>query len=68
MTLLVRDSAERILWTAVEAGLAVVAVDQLGLPTWAILPAAAALAALKTFVASRIGNRESAAMSWGENG
>ena len=68
MTLLVRDSAERILWTAVEAGLAVVAVDQLGLPAWAILPAAAALAALKTFVASRIGNRESAAMSWGENG
>ena len=68
MTLLVRDSAERILWTAVEAGLAVVAVDQLGLPTWSILPAAAALAALKTFVASRIGNRESAAMSWGENG
>ena len=68
MTHLVRDALERILWTAVQAGLAIVAVDQLGLPTWAILPAAAALAALKTFVASKVGDRESAAMTWGENG
>lgn len=62
MTHLVRDALERILWTAVEAGLAIVAVDQLGLPAWAVLPCAVALAAAKTFVASRIGDRGSAAM------
>ena len=62
MTPLVRDALERILWTAIQAGLAVVAVDQLGLPAWAVLPVAVALAAAKTFVASRIGDRESAAM------
>lgn len=60
--MLIKDALERIIWTAIEAGLAVVAVDQLGLPAWAILPGAALLAALKTFVASRIGNRQSAAM------
>jgi hypothetical protein len=54
------DLGERVAWTALQAGLALVAVDQLDLPGWAIVPAGAALATLKGFVASRIGRPDSA--------
>lgn len=54
------DWAERVAWTAIQGGLAIVTVDNLDLPTWAVPTIAAALAALKGFVAKQIGNQDSA--------
>lgn len=51
-----RDLAARALWTAAQAGLAVVTVDALDVPlAWAGI-AAAALSAAKSWVATRVGD------------
>ena len=52
------DWAERVAWTAVQGGLAIVTVDNLDLPTWAVPTIAAALAAVKGFVARQVGKSE----------
>jgi hypothetical protein len=46
-------------WTAAEVVVAGVSVDQFGLPLWAILPAATALSAVKSYVAAHVGNPNS---------
>ena len=55
------DPAERVGWTAAQVVLAGVTVDVLDLPSWAAMPTAAALAALKGPVARRVGSSDSAA-------
>lgn len=54
------DAIERTAWTAAQAGLAAVTVEQLGLPLWAAAPVGAALAALKALVARKVGDPDSA--------
>jgi len=56
------DLAERVVWTAAQVALAGVTVDVFDLPSWAVLPAAAALAAVKGLVARHVGDPDSAAM------
>lgn len=58
----VKDAAERIIWTAVQASVAVAAVYVAGLPEVWIAPAAAVVAAIKTIAAQRIGDKSSAAI------
>jgi hypothetical protein len=55
------DLGERVAWTAAQVALAGVTVDAFDLPSWAVLPTAAALAALKGLVARRVGSSDSAA-------
>ncbi len=57
-----RDLAERVFWTAVQAGLGLVTVEALHIPTVYVVPVAAALSWLKGQVAKHIGNRNSAAL------
>lgn len=57
-----RDALERTAWTALQAALATVTVEGLGLPTWAVAPVAALLAALKTVVARRVGDPGTASL------
>jgi len=54
------DLGERVLWTAVQAGLSVVTVDQFDLNPIYLPIIAAGLAVLKGYVASYIGNPNSA--------
>jgi hypothetical protein len=54
-------AAERVLWTAAQAGLATLSVDQFHLPTVYILPIASGLAALKALVARHVGDPDSPA-------
>jgi hypothetical protein len=58
--------AERVLWTAAQAGLGVLTVEVLDVPVaWAPI-VATALAALKGYVARRVGNpQEPATLPWG---
>lgn len=55
------DAIERVFWTAVQVGLAAVAVDQIGLPEWAIVPVGAVLALVKAWVAKHVGDPNTAA-------
>ena len=58
--------AERVGWTAVQAGLGLVTVEALGVPTaWAAV-VASVLAVVKGFVARRVGDPNSpATLPWG---
>lgn len=57
-----QDAAERILWTGMEAVVAAISVDQLGLPSWAVAPVAVGLAMIKTLIAKRVGDPQTAAI------
>ena len=58
MTQKYADLASRAGWTAAQAGLAVVTVESLELPVaWAGI-VAAVLSAVKSFIATRVGNPE----------
>lgn len=54
------DAAERVLWTAAQAGLGAVAVAELDIPPAYGVLVAAGLAVLKAFVASHVGVQDSA--------
>lgn len=61
---LISDIAERVLWTAAEAAVAVLAIHTADLdPMW-VAPAAALLAALKGFIAKHIGDDSAALPLW----
>jgi hypothetical protein len=49
-----RDALERVLWTVVQAGLAVVSVEALGLDVYWTLIVAGALSAAKAAVAAKV--------------
>jgi hypothetical protein len=51
-----RDLLARAGWTAGQAALSIVTVEALGLPVWLAAPAAMALSALKSWVATRVGD------------
>lgn len=51
-----RDLAARAAWTALQAGVGVVTVEALGLPVWLAAPAAMALSAVKSWLATRVGD------------
>lgn len=48
--------AERVVWTAVQAGLAIVTVEQFDLPAPYVPVVAAVLAAIKGYVARHVGD------------
>lgn len=48
------DWLERIIWTVIQAGLAVISVEQFDLPEWTVLPITAVLAAVKGLVAKKV--------------
>lgn len=60
-----KDWAERVFWTAVQAVVAVVAVEVTNLDYVWVPVATAALAAVKGFVAKQVGNPETAALRRG---
>jgi hypothetical protein len=60
MTRFVKDLVERVGWTALQAGVAVITVDSLGLPVAWAAPAAAVLAFIKALVARHVGRSDSA--------
>jgi len=49
-----KDAAERVLWTAAEAGLAYAAVTLASIPAWWAIPIAGLVATAKTWVAKRL--------------
>lgn len=51
-----KDSAERVFWTAAQVAVATVAVKLTELPSSTVLLIAPALAAVKAFVAKKVGN------------
>lgn len=53
-----RDLASRAAWTALQAGLGVIGVEALGLPLWLAAPVAMGLSALKSYVATHVGDPE----------
>jgi hypothetical protein len=55
-----KDAAERVIWTGAQVVVASVSVEALGLPEWAIVPATIGLAALKSLVARKVGDDDSA--------
>jgi len=55
------DLTERVVWTAAQVVLATVTVDAFDLPSWAVMPTAAALAMLKGLAARKVGSSDSAA-------
>ena len=57
-----RDAAERVAWTAAEVTAGAVLVEGSGLDEWWVAPVAAGLAALKTWLARKVGNPTSAAI------
>jgi hypothetical protein len=54
------DLLERVFWTAVQAGLGVISVEQFDLPDIYIVVIAFGLSVVKGFVAKQIGNPDSA--------
>lgn len=59
----VKDLAERVAFTAIEAGAAYAATQLAGLPEWLAVPIAAGLALIKGWAAKSIGNSDSASVS-----
>lgn len=58
--------AERVFWTAVQAGLGIVTVEALDVPVAYAGVIAAVLAVVKGFVARRVGNpNEPSTLPWG---
>ena len=56
----ITDWAERVAWTAAQAGLAAVSFEAWDLPLWSLPIIAAGLSAVKGFVAKQVGNPNSA--------
>ena len=56
------DLGERAAWTLLQAGFGIEIVNLSGLPEWAAVPIAGALAAVKAALASRFGNGTSATL------
>jgi hypothetical protein len=54
------DSLERVAWTAAEAAVGVLTVEQFDLPQAWVPVIAVVLAALKAFVAGKVGNTSTA--------
>lgn len=54
------DWAERIIWTAAQAGVAAVSFEAWDLPLWSLPIIAAGLSALKGFIAKQVGDPQSA--------
>lgn len=54
------DLSERVLWTAVQAGLGIITVESLHVPTAYAALVAAALAIVKGWVARHVGDKDSA--------
>ena len=62
------DLLERVLWTAAQAAVAVLAIHAIDLdPLWAV-PAASLLAVVKGLIAKRIGANDAALPLWAEQG
>lgn len=58
--------AERVLWTAVQAGLGVLTVTSLNVPVAYAAVVASVLAVVKGYVARRVGNpQDPATLPWG---
>ena len=55
-----KDLLERVFWTAIQAGLGVISVEQFDIPKIWVVPIAFGLAILKGIVAKNIGNPDSA--------
>lgn len=49
-----KDWAERVLWTAVQAGIGYGTVELADLPPWLLIPIATGLAAVKGFAAKKM--------------
>lgn len=58
-----KDLAERVVFTAAEAGVGVLAVAAAGWPTAYAIPIATALATLKAGLAKLVGNTDSASLA-----
>jgi hypothetical protein len=63
MTQQKKDALARMGWTALEAGLSVLTVESLGLPTRWVPLIAVLLAAVKSAVATRVGSTETVTFS-----
>lgn len=59
------DLMERVAWTAIQAGLGLVTVESLHVPTAYAALVAAALAVVKGVVARHVGNKHSASTAQG---
>ena len=58
-----KDLLERVVWTAVQAGVGVAAAEVAGVDAWWGVAAATALAVVKGWVAKHVGNSESASLT-----
>lgn len=58
-----KDIAERTFWTAAEAGVAYLGAKLVDAPQEWIIPVASALAVLKGWIATKIGNKDSASLT-----
>ena len=58
-----KDLAARAGWTAAQAGLAVITVEALDVPVAWVGVVAAVLSALKSFVAGKVGDKDSVTFS-----
>jgi hypothetical protein len=58
-----KDLIERVIATAVEAGISAVPVALWGIPTWTIIPITALLAAIKGLCAKYTGDDDSASLA-----
>jgi|1185.fasta_scaffold1810349_2 hypothetical protein len=54
------DLGERAAWTLLQAGFGIELVELSGMPEWAAVPIAGALAAVKSYLASQFGNGSAA--------
>jgi hypothetical protein len=57
------DWSERVAWTAAQAAVGLFTIEMLDLPGELVPVAAAALAAVKGFIAKQVGNRDSASLT-----
>ena len=60
-----RDLAERVLWTAAQAGLGVLTVQANDWPLWIAVPIAAGLSTAKGFVAKQLARKGTASTASG---
>lgn len=63
MSIFTRDAIERIGFTALEAGAAYVITLLADVPAWWAVPLATVIAGLKSAIAKKIGNPDSASVS-----
>lgn len=56
----IKDWAERVFWTAAQAGVAAISFNAWDLPLWSLPIIAAGLSAVKGFIAKQVGKGDSA--------